>query len=336
MLRTTAGASVAMISGTPTLSYDQNLDQPYLERLNGIEVRPVFIVAPHRSGTTLLYRTLAESGSFNIVTVNHLVNRHRLLHLYFTGQYEMAREELNRYFESKGVPAESQNSRQFNADTLEEYCYAFDRQPHAPRLSPDNAESFRVFCKKLQVIQDPSRCLLLKNPFDGIGFLYIPQVFPEARFVFIYRNPVHVVSSRIRLNRLLLGRKFEYHATFLQEYARLFANPVKLALARLVFSEKLPLMTELVLRDVSRHCDYVRENWAKLGDRAIGVTYPELCHEPTRTVHRIMDFLGVAEKNPRDYSFMIRKREPEILPEVERRRKRILRRNAAYCREFHV
>ena len=50
-----------MISGTPTLSYDQNLDQPYLERLNGIEVRPVFIVAPHRSGTTLLYRTLAES-----------------------------------------------------------------------------------------------------------------------------------------------------------------------------------------------------------------------------------------------------------------------------------
>jgi Sulfotransferase family len=325
-----------MITETPTLDYDRSLDQPYLERLKDIQVRPVFIIAPHRSGTTLLYRTLAESGSFNIVTVNHIINRHRLLHLYFTGQFDSARAELNRYFESKGVPSESQNSRQFNADNLEEYCYAFDRQPHAPRLSPENAESFQVFCRKLQVIQSPAHRLLLKNPFDGIGFLYIPQVFPEARFVFIYRNPVHVISSRVRLNRVMLGKKFEYHATFLEEYARLFANPVKLALARMVFSPKLPIMTELVLRDVSRHCDYVRENFSKLGERAIGVTYPELCNEPTRTVHRIMDFLGIPETNPRDYSFMIRKREPDILPEVERRRQRILKRNAAYCREFHV
>jgi hypothetical protein len=328
--------SAVMLTDTPVVVSDQSLDQPHIERLTAIDVRPVFIVAPHRSGTTLLYRTLAESGSFNVVTVNHIVNRHRLLHLYFTGQYEMAREELNRYFESKGVPRESQNSREFNADTLEEYCYAFDRQTHRPRLAPDNAEQFKLFCKKLQVIQDPSRRLLLKNPFDGTGFLYIPQVFPEARFVFIYRNPVDVINSKIRQNRLLLGRKFEYHATFLQEYASLFAHPVKLAMARLIFSDKLPIMAELVCRDVSSNFDYVLENFAKLGERALGVTYPELCNEPTRTVRRIMEFLGVEERKPRDYAFMIRKREPEILPEVERRRSRILKRNEAYCREFHV
>lgn len=325
-----------MITDTPAVVSDQSLDQLYLERLNAIEVRPVFIVAPHRSGTTLLYRTLAESGSFNVVTVNHIVNRHRLLHLYFTGQYEAAREELNRHFESKGVARESQNSREFNADNLEEYCYAFDRQKHRPRLAPDNAEEFKLFCKKLQVIQDPARCLLLKNPFDGIGFLYIPQVFPQARFVFIYRNPVDVINSKIRLNRLLLSKKFEYHATFFQEYARLFANPLKLALARFLFSEKLPVMTELVCRDVSRNCDYVVENFAKLGERAMGVTYPELCNEPTRTVRRVMDFLDVHENSPRDYSYMIQKREPHVLPDVARRRNWILKRNAAYCRTFQV
>src|SRR5580698_177860 len=314
---------------------DKNLDQPYLEKLKGVEVRPVFIIAPHRSGTTLLYRILVEGGSFNAVTVHHILNRHRLLQLHFTNQDQAAREELNRIFESKGIRGESMNSREFSGDVLEEYCYAFDRQGRRPRLAPDNAEEFKLFAKKLQVIQDFSRPLLLKNPYDGVGFLYLAEVFPEARFIFIYRNPVDVINSKIRLNRLLLSKKFEYHAMVVQDYARLFEQPMKLAMARLVFSSKLPLMTELVYRDVSRSCDYVLENVGKLGDKAMGVTYPELCSNPTQVVERVLEFLKLPASS-RDYSSMIRKREPDILPEVEQRRSRIEKRNEGYREAFHV
>ena len=314
---------------------DKSLDQPYLERLKGVEVRPVFIIAPHRSGTTLLYRILVEGGSFNAVTVHHILNRHRLLHLHFTNQDQAARQELNRMFESKGIQGESMNSREFSGDVLEEYCYAFDRQGRRPRLTPDNAEEFKLFSKKLQVIQDFSRPLLLKNPFDGVGFLYLAEVFPDARFIFIYRNPVDVINSKIKLNRLLLSKKFEYHAMVVQEYARLFERPIKLAMARLVFSSKLPLMTELVYRDVSQSCDYVRDNVGKLGDKAMGVTYPELCANPTQVVRRVLEFLKLPPTN-RDYSNMISKREPDILPEVEQRRRRIEKRNEGYCQAFHV
>jgi hypothetical protein len=314
---------------------DKNLDQPYLEKLKGVEVRPVFIIAPHRSGTTLLYRILVEGGSFNAVTVHHILNRHRLLQLHFTNQDQAARQELNRIFESKGIQGESMNSREFSGDVLEEYCYAFDRQGRRPRLAPDNAEEFKLFAKKLQVIQDFSRPLLLKNPYDGVGFLYLAEVFPEARFIFIYRNPVDVINSKIRLNRLLLSKKFEYHAMVVQDYARLFEQPMKLAMARLVFSSKLPLMTELVYRDVSRSCDYVLENVGKLGDKAMGVTYPELCSNPTQVVERVLEFLKLPASS-RDYSSMIRKREPDILPEVEQRRSRIEKRNEGYREAFHV
>ena len=314
---------------------DKSLDQPYLERLKGVEVRPVFIIAPHRSGTTLRYRILVEGGSFNAVTVHHILNRHRLLHLHFTNQDQAARQELNRIFESKGIQGESMNSREFSGDVLEEYCYAFDRQGRRPRLAPDNAEEFKLFSKKLQVIQDFSRPLLLKNPYDGVGFLYLAEVFPDARFIFIYRNPVDVINSKIKLNRLLLSKKFEYHAMVVQEYARLFERPIKLAMARLVFSSKLPLMTELVYRDVSQSCDYVRDNVGKLGDKAMGVTYPELCANPTQVVQRVLEFLKLPPTN-RDYSNMISKREPDILPEVEQRRRRIEKRNEGYCQAFHV
>ena len=314
---------------------DKSLDQPYLEKLKGVEVRPVFIIAPHRSGTTLLYRILVEGGSFNAVTVHHILNRHRLLQLHFTNQDQAARQELNRIFESKGIQGESMNSREFSGDVLEEYCYAFDRQGRRPRLAPDNAEEFKLFAKKLQVIQDFSRPLLLKNPYDGVGFLYLAEVFPDARFIFIYRNPVDVINSKIRLNRLLLGKKFEYHAMVVQDYAELFEKPMKLAMARLVFSSKLPLMTELVYRDVSRSCDYVLENVGKLGEKAMGVTYPELCANPTQVVERVLEFLKLPASG-RDYSKMIRKREPDILPEVEQRRSRIEKRNAGYREAFHV
>lgn len=324
-----------MTASVPPLVSDKNLDQPYLERLKGVEVRPVFIIAPHRSGTTLLYRILYESGSFNAVTFHHIYNRHRLLQLHFTNQDQAAREELNRICESKGIRRESMNSREFGGDVLEEYCYAIDHQGRRPRLAPDNAEQFKLFCKKLQVIQDISRPLLLKNPYDGVGFLYLAEVFPDARFIFIYRNPVDVINSKIKLNRLLLSKKFEYHAMVIQEYARLFEKPAKLAMARLVFSDRLPLMTELVFRDVSKTCDYVRDNVGKLGDKAMGVTYPELCADPTQVVRRVLDFLKLPASG-RDYSDMITKREPNILAEVEQRRSRIEKRNEGYCAAFHV
>ena len=157
--------------------------------------------------------------------------------LHFTNQDQAARQELNRIFESKGIQGESMNSREFSGDVLEEYCYAFDRQGRRPRLAPDNAEEFKLFAKKLQVIQDFSRPLLLKNPYYGVWiFRYLAEVFPDARFIFIYRNPVDVINSKIRLNRLLLGKKFEYHAMVVQDYAELFEKPMKLAMARMVFS----------------------------------------------------------------------------------------------------
>ena len=117
-----------MVTDTSPIVTDRSLDVPYLRRLDGVEVRPVFIIGPHRSGTTLLHRILADTGYFNVVTVHHILNRHRLLQLHFTGQDQMAREELNRLFESKGIPQESMNFRVLNADVIEEYCYAFDHQ----------------------------------------------------------------------------------------------------------------------------------------------------------------------------------------------------------------
>jgi len=48
-----------------TLSIDSLSDESYIAQIQGLDYRPVFIIGPHRSGTTLLYRVLTEIGSFN-------------------------------------------------------------------------------------------------------------------------------------------------------------------------------------------------------------------------------------------------------------------------------
>ncbi len=321
--------STATNSSIDTLS-----DETYLTQIRGLDFRPVFIIGPHRSGTTLLYRVLTETGSFNTTSTYHVVNRHRLLALRATGQEQAARDELYRWFAEKGLRGKEHNSAPITPDLPEEYCFALEHQGKRIIVDRDNLSSFNLFCRKVQLVQDPSRPLLLKNPYDTLNFLYLRDHVPNARFIFIYRHPVDVVNSQIRQLRQMIHEKSEYHALMFQRLRALYKNPVKLALARMVYSKHLPLMLIETSRHVSRNCDYILENVDKLGDAAMGLSYPDLCGDTNRQIIRILNFLNLDERTPRDYSPIIRTREPAVLPELRSRREWLNKRNEAYCKRF--
>jgi hypothetical protein len=318
------------------LSIDSLSDETYIHQIQGLDFRPVFIIGPHRSGAMLLYRALTGSRCFNTTSTYHIVNRHRLLALRATGLEQAARDELERWFEENGLEGKQHNSAPITPDLPEEYCFALEHQAKRIVVDERNLASFTQFCRKLQVIQDASRPLLLKNPYDTLNFLYLRQQIPSARFIFIYRHPVDVVNSQIRLLRQMIHQKSEYDALMVHRLRALYDNPVKLALARLVYSDQLPLMILQKSHYVSRNCDYVMNNVDRLGDVAMGLTYPQLCEDTNYQIRRIIDFLQLKEKVPTDYSQIIREPEPAILPEVERRREWLNKRNEAYCRRFQL
>jgi len=326
--------SLTLAANMTTQAQLMGSEQDFLNRVEDVNFRPIFITGPHRSGTTLLYRVLAASGSFNVTSVFHILNRQRLLQLHFTGQEQQARVELDRLFESRGVKGTELNMGAIDPDFLEEYCYAFDYPGRRPVLDEKNLPGFQLFCKKVQVVQDPARDLLLKNPFDAANFLRIREMFPQARFVFIYRHPAAVIDSQIRLLRYTFAERREYFAILMPRYNDLYNSPFKLALARFFYSGRFPFLLQQVSRNLSRACDYILENVDKLGSVAIGVTYPELCRDTNQVVRRVHEFLGVQEKTPQDYSKLIRTREPVLLPEVQDHLPWIEKRNAAYLKRF--
>jgi hypothetical protein len=322
------------MTASPISPIESLSDQTYITQIQGLDFRPIFIIGPHRSGTTLLYRVLMETGSFNTTSTFHVVNRDRLLALRATGQEQAARAELDRWFADHGLRGKEHNSMPITPDLPEEYCFALEHQGKRIVVDRRNLPSFNQFCRKVQMVQDPSRPLLLKNPFDTLNFLYLYDHVPHARFIFIHRHPVDVVISQIRVLRQMIHQRSEYHALMFHRLRSLYDNPVKLALARLVYSKHLPLMIMQTSHYVSRNCDYILENVDKLGDAAMGLTYPQLCGDTNHQVARILSFLDLKEETPQDYSWIIRSREPAVLPELRSRREWLIKRNEAYCKRF--
>ncbi|EDX82930.1 hypothetical protein S7335_108 [Synechococcus sp. PCC 7335] len=54
-------------------------DSPHLNMLKDVEVAPIIILGDQRSGTTLLYKTLADTGCFNVVRAYHIIKYDEIL-----------------------------------------------------------------------------------------------------------------------------------------------------------------------------------------------------------------------------------------------------------------
>jgi hypothetical protein len=296
--------------------------------------RPVFIMGPHRSGTTILYALLAESGLFNVTTAYHVLNRERLRSVHAAGGEAQARDELRRQFESHGLKDREFDSMKITPDIPEEYAWVLDHRGARPRLGPANLPGFLRFCEAVTATQDPARPLLLKNPFDAANFLYLREALPQATFLYIHRSPVDVVNSQVRAIRSLLEKRNAYVALVVERYRRLYEQPLKLAAARLMYSDRFPFLVTRVARNVARTNDHFLRRGGELGSRCFNLTYDELCTAPARTLTRILGFLGLRDRAGRDYAALVKPRATARLPEVEARRDWIRARNADYCRRF--
>ncbi|MBU1941907.1 MAG: sulfotransferase, partial [Candidatus Thermoplasmatota archaeon] len=69
----------------PTLTKTSgNPDAQYTTKYENLSFAPVFIMGIQRSGTSILYKILSETQSFNIITAYHLIKYPELIHLHET------------------------------------------------------------------------------------------------------------------------------------------------------------------------------------------------------------------------------------------------------------
>jgi nitrogen regulatory protein PII-like uncharacterized protein len=310
-------------------------DDSYLSELRQISFQPVFILGVHRSGTSILYKMLAATGSFNPVTAYHIIHYHELLTNHKQNTEEAARRQLTESLHAEGLQDRKIDSMEVTADLAEEYGFLLNQKTTAMYLKPKNTPLFVEMGKKLQYIAENSKPLLLKNPYDLPHFLYIKQVFPNAKFVFIHRHPVKTISSTLKAFQVIFHEYHPYMAYLWGNYEKFYRNPLVIWLFRLMFMKVPEIGVIYITRTTAKATSYYLRNIRKLSpEDYVALTYEEFCEHPQQTIEDIMRRLSIPVQTSVDAAAQMSPRNVKIDDTVQKLTPYIYRSLREYCDTF--
>jgi thiol-disulfide isomerase/thioredoxin len=313
----------------------QTLDYPYLDRLTDVKFQPIFILGDHRSGTTLLYQTLAASGCFNAVKAYHIIKYEEILHNYIKQIEKQKLQELQDTFIQIGISDRVFDKIQVSPELPEEYGFIIRNSGHEPYLDTDSLEIFIEACRKVQFTSNLDKLLLLKNPWCYPCFKYIQKEFPNAKFIFIHRHPVHVINSKLKAVNTVLSHWNPYTSLISKKYNKIFKNPINRLIYRVMYSQQLNLGVNKVLKQSMKSTTYFLDNIDTISSKTyVSIRFEDFCERPQETLQKIFDFLQLVPQIPTDYDSLIEKRPTKLLPTVEKNQTRIYKQLKPYF-DFH-
>jgi hypothetical protein len=222
--------------------------------------RPVFIVSAPRSGSTLLFETLAVSPQ--LCTVG--------------GEAHWLVEQ----FPELRPGAAGIESHRLGADRVTAEIAQQIRQSLSRRL---------VDCERQTIDPLPVRQLrwLEKTPKNSLRIPFFEKLFPDALFLFLWRDPRENVSSIMEAWRAggwitcptLEGWDGPWSLLLPPGWQQLRGRPLEE-----VAAYQWERTNAIILGDLQARS---RERWAV-------VSYGELLHEPSRVLQGICDFAGLA------------------------------------------
>ncbi len=183
---------------------------------------PLFIVGHWRSGTTFLYELLCHSQQFAYVSpfstglpwefltlgafLRPLLTRALPADRFIDGvevtpdspqEDEIALANMQPLSFYHGLYFPAQLQQYFNQGVFFEGC------------TPEQIEGWQqaaaLFFRKLQ-LESPDKPLLIKNPVYTARVAMLRQMYPQAKFIHIYRNPYVVFQSMRNFYRKLLNQ----------------------------------------------------------------------------------------------------------------------------------
>ena len=183
-----------------------------------LDTPPVFVIGHWRTGTTLLHDLFSEDPNLAFPTTYECFFPHHFL---------LTEGHLDKVFKILLPKRRPQDDVPVGFDRPQEEEFAMimlgEGSPYNtmawPRLGPAESEyldfkglpeakkkswagAFMWFYRRL-VLQHRGRRLVLKSPANAGRLKLLTELFPDARFVYIARNPLDVFPSTVKLWRAL-------------------------------------------------------------------------------------------------------------------------------------
>jgi hypothetical protein len=191
----------------------------YTSQLQSVKVAaPIFIVGHHRSGTSHLWRLLTQDDRFIFPRVTDTIFPHTLL------TFSKIANKLAEWFSPNTRPQD--DVKQPASSPLEEewgLCTCTFLSTIMTRYFPESRDQFKYmlslneaaedektawksalyrFAQKLHLSKEKEDAIILfKAPANTAKIDLILDVFPQARFIHIYRDPYRVYQSTMKMER---------------------------------------------------------------------------------------------------------------------------------------
>jgi len=304
----------------PSGLLSENSDETHLWKLGSLPDRLIFILGPHRSGTTYLHQALVDTGAFDYISYYDLVEFDRLLVNQETGRREAVIQSLREEMESFG-PTRGIDHMPISPLHAEEYGFLLEKRYHniqqTSHISNTDFEPLKTLCRKKRFLSPEQKPLILKDPIDFYdGFIRISENFPTAQFIFIHRHPLTVFNSHILFWRNLIQSKNLGLAKIDRSYDTLFDSPKQLQAIHLITLS--PRGLQLLFEKLCNAYDFYINHIQLLdSDRVVSLRYEDLCKNPLDVLRRIIHTLDlpISEEH---LDVRPSPRKMAILPEVER------------------
>jgi len=315
----------------------ENSDDSHLWKLGSLPDRLIFLLGPHRSGTTYLHQALVDTGAFDYISYYDLVEFDRLIINQESGRREAVIQSLGEEMENFG-PTRGIDHMPIHPLHAEEYGFLLEKRyndlQQTSHISNTNFEPLKTLCRKKRFLSPEQKPLILKNPIDFYdGFIRISEHFPTAQFLFIHRHPLTVFNSHVLFWRNLIQSKNPWLAKIDRSYDAVFDSPQLLQAIHL--STLSPRGLRLLFDKLCNAYDfYINHIQLLASDRVVSLRYENLCKTPLDVLRRIIHTLdlpigeGCFENRPSP-------RKMAILPEVERVYRANAERIGPYLHHLH-
>lgn len=178
---------------------------------------PIFIIGHHRSGTTHLWKLLSVDKKFIYPTVTETIFPFTMLSM------ESITNKLARIFSPRKRPQDNVSSSS-ESPMGEEWalCTSTFLSTHMARHFPHNRDDYKKYltmkdvdeeekttwksaldmvARKILYRYGTDATILFKAPPNTAKIKLILELYPDARFIHIYRNPLHVYRSVLYMER---------------------------------------------------------------------------------------------------------------------------------------
>ncbi len=279
-----AGIGLSALARWPFSTAEKLIMDSKLPRLEDMPA-PVFILGHWRSGTTHLYNIMCESGEWGFVPPVATGLPWDLFGLakVFNPLLERALPK-HRYIDNIPVTPTSPQEDEIAIANMSEV--SFYHGIYFPKAFAQNVtrglffdgcttadirgwrKQFSYFLRKLYLYQG-EKPLLIKNPVYTGRFAMLKEMFPDAKFIHIHRNPYDVfVSMR------------NFYKKLLKEFALQGYDHVDI-------DETILCVYERMMND------YLRDAEGMGPDKLIELRYDELDAEPIASVEKIYEQLAL-------------------------------------------